>query len=68
MVYLPLMVNILKYKYLIFRGDSMNEQELLLSRAYELLSEWSEEGESEETLEQLYRTVEELKRIGYKFN
>ena len=65
MVYLPLMVNILKYKYLIFRGDSMNEQELLLSRAYELLSEWSEEGESEETLEQLYQTVEELKNKGY---
>ena len=58
----------MKYKYSIFRGDSMNEQELLLSRAYELLSEWSEEGESEETLEQLYQTVEELKRIGYKFN
>ena len=50
------------------RGDSMNEQELLLSKAYELLSEWCEEGESEETLEQLYQTVEELKRIGYKFN
>lgn len=46
----------------------MNEQELLLSRAYELLSEWSEEGESDETLEQLYHVVEELKQIGYKFN
>ena len=56
----------MKYKYSIW-GDSMNNQELLLSRAYELLSEWCEEGESEETLEQLYQTVEELKRIGYKF-
>ena len=43
----------------------MNEQELLLSRAYELLSEWCEEGESEETLEQLYHVVEELKNKGY---
>ena len=48
-------------------GNVMNEQELLLSRAYELLSEWCEEGESEEVLEQLYQTVEELKQIGYKF-
>lgn len=48
-------------------GDIMNNQELLLARAYELLTEWCEEGESEETLEQLYQTVEELKRIGYKF-
>lgn len=43
----------------------MNEQELLLTKAYELLSEWSEEGESDIVLEELYRTVEELKRIGY---
>ena len=46
----------------------MNKQEELLSKAYELLSEWCEEGESEETLEQLYHVVEELKQIGYKFN
>ena len=46
----------------------MNNQEKLLARAYELLSEWCEEGESDEVLEQLYQTVEELKRIGYKFN
>ena len=43
----------------------MNEQELLLAKAYELLSEWCEEGESEEVLEQLYQTVEELKNKGY---
>lgn len=46
----------------------MNNQEILLARAYELLTEWCEEGESEEVLEQLYQTVEELKQIGYKFN
>ena len=57
----------MNYKYSIW-GDSMNNQELLLSRAYELLSEWCEEGESEETLAQLYQVVQELKQIGYKFN
>ena len=46
-------------------GNDMNEQEMLLARAYELLQEWSECGESDAVLEELYRTVEELKNKGY---
>ena len=45
----------------------INKQEKLLAKAYELLTEWSEEGESEEVLEELYKTVEQLKEEGYKF-
>lgn len=45
----------------------MNKQEMLLAKAHELLAEWSEKGESEEVLEELYKTVEQLKEEGYKF-
>lgn len=45
----------------------MNKQELLLERAYTLLTEWCEEGEAEEVLEELYKTIEQLKAEGYKF-
>ena len=44
----------------------MNKQEMLLAKAHELLAEWCEE-ESEEVLEELYKTVEQLKDMGYKF-
>ena len=42
----------------------MNLQEMLLSRAYELLNDWSET-ESDDTLEELYVIVNALKEIGY---